>query len=442
MASALRMLHANGVHGEHPASWYRATCDTTEYPTLSNDIDSDVCVVGAGYTGLSAALRLRQHGLSVSVLDAQRVGWGASGRNGGQLGSGFNMGQDELETRYGVEHAHALWHIAEQAKQTVHTLCKEHGIDTQYQPGIIEAKHRARSVKSAHQYCDKLAKEYHYDQLEPLTKRDLRKLVDSPNYHGGVLDHGAGHVHPLALVTGMATAANKLGASIFELSEACSIQHNADSSVTVNTANGNVRAGHVILACNGYLDGLEPKVMQRVMPINNFVVATEPLPDLAEQLISANHAVFDSRFVVNYFRLSKDKRLLFGGGETYSYRFPKDIASLVRKPLLQVFPQLQGVRIDYAWGGTLAITRSRLPYVRQVRPNVYSASGYSGHGVALAVETGKAIADAIQGCNTALDNRTYEHLRTLNCARVPGDSFVRTALLKSAMSWYAMRDLF
>jgi len=240
----------------------------------------------------------------------------------------------------------------------------------------------------------------------------------------------------------MATAANKLGASIFELSEACSIQHNADSSVTVNTANGNVRAGHVILACNGYLDGLEPKVMQRVMPINNFVVATEPLPDLAEQLISANHAVFDSRFVVNYFRLSKDKRLLFGGGETYSYRFPKDIASLVRKPLLQVFPQLQGVRIDYAWGGTLAITRSRLPYVRQVRPNVYSASGYSGHGVALAVETGKAIADAIQGCNTALDNRTYEHLRTLNCARVPGDSFVRTALLKSAMSWYAMRDLF
>lgn len=437
MSSALKMLHANGKRGEHPPSWYHATCDTPQYPMLSNDVDTDVCVIGAGYTGLSAALQLRQLGLSVSVLDAQRIAWGASGRNGGQLGSGFNMDQSELEARYGTQQAHALWRIAEQAKRTVHTLCEQHNINAHYQSGIIDAKHRLRLVNDAHRYCDKLAKQYNYDQLEPLSKNDLRKLVDSPNFHGGVLDHGAGHVHPLALATGIANAASKLGANLYELSEARSIERNTDGSLSVQTENGSVRAGNVVLACNGYLDGLEPQVTQRVMPINNFIVATEPLGDLADQLISGNHAVFDSRFVVNYFRLSADKRLLFGGGETYSYQFPKDIASLVRKPLSQVFPQLSDVRIDYAWGGTLAITHSRLPYVRQIKPNVYSASGYSGHGVALAIETGKAIADAIHG-----DNRTFDQLSALRCARFPGGSLARTALLKGAMSWYAMRDRF
>jgi len=431
----MNLLHTNDSTGQHAASWYQATCDTPTYPSLAEDARCDVCVIGAGYTGLSTALHLVKQGISVVVLDANRVAWGASGRNGGQLGSGFNLDQFELERLYGVSCAQALWKLSERAKITIHNLCKEHKIKAQYKPGIIGAKHRSRLVGNEQRYCDMMARNYDYHHYQALTQTQLRDLVDSPNYYGGIIDHGAGHIHPLAFGIGLAKAASTLGATIYEKSTVAAIEHRPNADSLVQTTTASVRAANIVLACNGYLDGLVPAVQKQVMPINNFIIATEPLGSRATNLLPKDYAVYDSRFVVNYFRLSADKRLLFGGGETYGYQFPKDIASLVRKPMLNVFPQLHDVRIDYAWGGTLAITRSRLPFVRKVQPNVYTAGGYSGHGVALSVEAGRVIADAIAGSTTDLDL-----LNALACQPFPGGKLARSCLLKGAMSWYALLD--
>ncbi len=433
----MKLLHANDFAGKHAPSWYHATSNAPTYPTLTEDISCDVCVIGAGYTGLSTALHLKKQGMSVVLLDAHRVAWGASGRNGGQLGSGFSLDQFELERQYGVAHAHALWQLSERAKRTFHNLCEDHKIDAQYKPGIIAAKHRLRFVGDEHRYCDMMAKKYNYPHYQALTKAQLQELVDSPGYHGGIIDNGAGHIHPLELGIGLAKAASELGVSVYEMSKVVAIKRKKRTEPIVRTTKASVRAGNIVMACNGYLDGLEPAVQKRVMPINNFMIATEPLGARGASLLPQDHAVYDSRFVVNYFRLSSSKRLLFGGGETYGYRFPKDITSLVRKPMLEVFPQLHDVRIDYAWGGTLAITRSRLPYVRKVKAHLYAASGYSGHGVALSLEAGRVIAKAIGGDTSELDV-----LKTLVCRRFLGGTSTRALLLKGAMSWYALKDKF
>lgn len=443
----MKLLFTNDQKGQHAPSLYAATTDTPPYSTLSDQVTADVCIIGAGYTGLSTAVHCAQQGYSVVVLDAHRVGWGASGRNGGQLGSGFNMAQSEIERQLGHARAQSLWTVAQNAKATIHQLSNDHDFDIEYQPGIICAYHRPRYVNAAHQYCDTLSSHYQYDQLEPLSKQQLSLLVDSPAYHGGVLDHGAGHIHPLKLAYGLAKAATKLGTHIYEQSQVLSIKSKDDENNLITTATGSVRTKHVVLACNGYLGDLHAggsnsgdlnsKVQKRVMPINNFIVATEPLGDAATALLPNRHAVFDSRFVVNYFRITQDNRLLFGGGETYGYRFPGDIRRVVSKPLLQVFPQLNGIHFEYAWGGTLAITRSRLPFVSKLNNTIYTASGYSGHGVALAVESGKAIAAAISG-----DTASFDVLKDLPCARFPGSGVARQALLAGAMRWYSILDRF
>ncbi|MFA5538446.1 MAG: FAD-binding oxidoreductase, partial [Gemmobacter sp.] len=193
-------------------------------------------------------------------------------------------------------------------------------------------------------------------------------------------------------------------------------------------------AGHVVLACNGYLGGLEPQVAARVMPINNFIIATEPLGGRATEILSEPVAVADTRFVVNYWRLSEDGRLLFGGGESYGYRFP-DIVRTVRRPMLQVYPQLADARIDHAWGGTLAITMNRLPCFARPHPNVLSASGYSGHGVAMATMAGKVLAEAVAG-----RAGRFDLMAGLPAARFPGGGALRWPLLVLAMTWYSLRD--
>ncbi len=427
--------------GEHAPSLYAASCDTPAHPVLCDDIITDVCIIGAGYTGLSAALHCAHQGLSVVVLDAHRVGWGASGRNGGQLGSGFNMAQSTMEKKLGIARAKSLWNIAQSAKATIHQLCSEHHIDIEYHPGIISAFHRPRYVKAAHEYAHSLARDYGYDELEVLSKEQIRQHIDSPVYYGGVLDHGAGHIHPLKLAYGLAKQAscanNGTGARIFEKSQVLSIETTSNGEELVRTDSGSVLAKNLVLACNGYAGSLDARIQQRVMPINNFIVATEPLGDAAQALIPQRRAVFDSRFVVNYFRITRDNRLLFGGGETYRYQFPSDIRRVVSKPLTHVFPQLKGIELEYAWGGTLAITRSRLPLVVKLDNSRYSASGYSGHGVALAVESGKAIAEAIGG-----DTTNFNTLKDLPCPQFPGGALARPALLAGAMTWYSLLDRF
>jgi gamma-glutamylputrescine oxidase len=426
----LDLLTANDRPGAYPPSWYAATATPlAPFPALAGEVSADVCVVGGGYTGLSSALHLAEAGLDVVLLEAQRVGWGASGRNGGQVGSGQRRDQAWLEERLGAERARLLWDLAEEAKALVRGLVERHGIACDLKPGVIHAARRAAEVPHYAEEAEKLARDYGYAEVEPLDRAGVAARIGSDAFHGGLLDRGAMHLHPLNFALGLARAAMAAGVRIFEASRVEAIEPQ------VRTATGRVRARFAVLAGNGYLGGLAPEVAARVMPINNFIVATEPLGDAAGRLLPFDEAVADSLFVVNYFRLSADRRLLFGGGESYGYRFPADIAALVRPRMLAVFPGLAGTPIDYAWGGTLAITVNRLPAFQRLGPTVFSAGGYSGHGVALATLAGRLIAEAVQG--TA---GRFDVFARLPQPRFPGGGALRWPLLVLAMSWHALRD--
>lgn len=430
----MNLLYSNDKRGAYPPSWYAATATPlAPFAPLKGTQKADVCVVGAGYTGLSAALHLAQAGRDVVLLDAQRVGFGASGRNGGQLGSGQRMEQDDLEQLMGEPEAAKLWNLGEDAKTLVKSLIAEHQIECHLKPGVAWTGSRDSDVKHLHTYADLLAQKYGYSDIETLDHAALQSVCPSPDYRGGILDMGAAHLHPLSYALGLAKAAVAAGVRIYEGS---AVQHIEEGTpATVRTDAGHVVADHVILACNGYLGGLNRKVAARVMPINNFIAATEPLGDRIADVLPRDVAVADNRFVVNYFRLSHDGRLLFGGGESYGYRFPTDIAAKVRKPMSVVFPQLKDVKIDYAWGGTLGITMKRMPYLARPGKNILSASGYSGHGLGTATHAGQLMARAIQG-----DGDGFDTLSAVPNTPFPGGPAMRSPLLVLAMSWYSLRD--
>ena len=427
----MNLLDANGALLGHPASWYAETARIPPpRPPLDGDARCHVCVVGAGYTGLSAALTLARAGADVVVLEARRAGGGASGRNGGQVGSGHRLDQLTLEARLGEPHARALWDIAEAAKARVKALADEHAPDARWTPGVAEVDRTPSGAAHAHRVAEHLARRYGYDRVEPLDRAATAALIGSDRFAGGALDHGAAHLHPLRLALGLARAAEDAGARLHEGTRATVV---ASDAPAVSIPHGTVRADHVILAGNGYLGALDRRVAARVMPINNFIVATEPLG--ATMPLARNVAVADGDFVVSYWRRSEDGRLLFGGGESYGYRFPSDIAALVRRPMLRVYPQLADARITHAWGGTLAITRSRLPHLARTAPRVLSAGGYSGHGVAMAVIAGEILAEAILG-------RTgrFDAMAAIPSRPFPGGVRARSPLLALAMTWYVMRD--
>lgn len=431
----MNLLYANDQKGRYPESWYAATA--TELPAfekLQGAQTVDVCVIGGGFTGLSSALHLAEKGYSVALVEAQRVGWGASGRNGGQVGSGQRRDQQDLEKMMGLDDARHLWSLSQEAKALVKSLSETHAIDCAHKPGVAHVDWQARDVHHEHDYAEHLSKTYGYTDIQPLDRAATCALLGTEVYHGGTLDMGAAHIHPLNFALGLARAAAAAGVQIYEQSEVTKIAQG--DPATVVTPHGKITAKYLVVACNGYLGGLNEKTATRVMPINNFIVATEPLgQDGAEALISQDVAIADSKFVVNYYRRSADHRLLFGGGETYSYRFPKDIRALVSKPMLQIYPQLKDVKLDYAWGGTLAITVNRMPYFGKIAPNVFTASGYSGHGVALSTLAGKITAAAIAG--QAEDFDVMARVPTLP---FPGGRALRYPSLILAMSWYALRD--
>jgi gamma-glutamylputrescine oxidase len=429
----MNLLHVNDKAGEYPASYYAATrSELAPFAPLKGEVTADVCIVGGGYTGLSAALHLAEKGLRVVLLEAHRVGFGASGRNGGQVSSGHRQDQVWIEKVMGRDAAHRLWDLAKDAKNLVKDLIKTHAMPVTFYPGVAHACWSEREVRDSHAYAEKLQRDYGYDQLEPLDRAGIQRLIGSKAYKGGEIDRGAGHVHPLNYALGLAAAAAKAGAQIYETSEVHHIQHGAKP--IVRTGQGRVICDQVILAGNGYLGGLDRKVAAKVMPINNFIIATEPLGDRAAEILAEPVAVADTKFVVNYWRLSEDNRLLFGGGESYGYRFP-DLIKTVRKPMLEVYPQLADTRIDYAWGGTLAITINRMPCFTRTAPNVMSASGYSGQGVALATLAGKLMAEAVAG-NAA----GFDLMASLPQPRFPGGAALRWPLLVLAMTWFSMRD--
>jgi gamma-glutamylputrescine oxidase len=429
------LLHLNDQDGTYPPSWYAATAvGIPQAQTLKGDHQCDVAVVGGGFTGLSAALHLAERGYSVILLDAHRIGWGASGRNGGQVGTGQRVAQDELEQTVDSALAHDAWQVAQDAKALVKDLIARHDIPCDYRSGSIHANHRQRFDHHSQNYVALLNEKYGYDEIRYVPPEEMRLLVGSNDYSAGTLDMGAGHLHPLNYALGIARAAIGAGARLYEHSEVTRVEEGTPARVYAS--NGRVSAGYVLFACNGYIGPLEKSISRHVMPINNYIIATEPLgDDIARKLIANGACVADSRFVVNYFRCSADSRMLFGGGESYGYRFPRDIKSFVRKYMLKIYPDLKEAKVEYGWGGTLAITMSRLPFFQRHSGNIYSASGYSGSGVALATGAGAMLAEAIDGVASRFDV-----MNRLPTPGFPGGAMLRSPLLALAMTWYALRD--
>jgi gamma-glutamylputrescine oxidase len=421
----------------HPATYYQASA-TEPFPSapqLTGPIIADTCVVGGGYAGLAAALHLARRGASVVLLEESRIGDGASGRNGGQVHNGFRHDPHWFEARLGADFARRIWSLGIEAREHLDWLIRTYNIDAQYCPGLLHLCHKRSYVEEARAYVDDVMSRYPDTGLRFVDQDEARSLVASDSYYGGYLDNHSGHLHALNLALGIARAARLHGAQLYESSAVTRISRTS-AGWDVHTSAGSVKAANVVLAGNGYLRDLQPAVEARVMPINNFVLTTEPLGrEAAERLIRDRRAVSDSRFVVYYFRITPDDRLLFGGGETYSYQFPKDIAGMVRGHMLRVFPQLHHARIEYAWGGTLAITTSRLPFVREIEAGLFNASGFSGQGIVVAPFAGKAIADAISG-----DRRAFDLLEQFPVRRFPGGKLLRWPVLVAAMSWFALRD--
>ncbi|MCP4381911.1 MAG: FAD-binding oxidoreductase [Hyphomicrobiales bacterium] len=416
-------------------SLYAASADPVPvYGELNQPIRADVAVIGGGFTGLSAALHLSEKGVDTVLLEANSVGWGASGRNGGQLHSGQRRDQDWLEARFGRDDARRLWRLGEEAKATTLGLIARHRIDCDWRLGLIEAVHKPRLVAGERAYVDKLRDEYRYEAVTWLDRGTLAETIGTDHYHGGRRDNGGGHLDPLKLARGLARAAAGAGARIFEGSQATGVSRK--KHWVIRTDRGRVTAETVILAGNGYLDGIDRDAETRVMPIDNYILATAPIgAGQPDGLIPAGEAVSDTRFVVHYFRPSADGRLIFGGGETYARRPPADIAAFVRNHLLKVYPTMESTRIDYAWGGRLAVTMRRLPFVRRLRPGLYVASGYSGQGIALAPYAGKLVARAIVG-----DPGRFDQFAALPCPPFPGGRLFRYPALVAGMTWYALRD--
>ena len=415
-------------------SWYEdSIAERPVYPVLDGSRRADVVIIGGGFTGLSAAVHLAKAGVDVVLLEAHRCGDGASGRNGGQMGTGQRADLDEQEAQLGWTRAKALFDLAEEAKAHLLDFCAAHAIDVDYQPGQLSAAHQARYVPDYRRYVDYLRERADYPHLSFMDAEETRARLGSGRYFGGMRDTGTGHLHPLKLVAGLARVAAQSGARIYEGTPATAIRSDS-SGVAVETPFGTVRAAKALLAVDAHGGDLEPASAAHIMPIGSFIGATAPLP-ADSPILPGGEAAADSRFVVRYFRKTRDHRLLFGGCEIYGVQDPGDIRPQIRRQIAEVYPALKDVELTHAWGGLVGITLPRRPFVRAVAPNVISAGGYSGHGVILANFMGRLYAETVAGNRDRL--RLFEELKV---PAFPGGRRWRAPLLFLAMNWYALRD--
>jgi len=419
----------------HPASYYVATAkEMADYPELEGDERADVCVIGGGFTGVSAALNLADKGFDVVLLEAERVGFGASGRCGGLIGSGQRKDVLEMEHLYGLERSRVLWDFAEAAKEEIRSRVKKHDIQCDLQKGQLVGVHKRSYCDWPEELAEALAERYDYPHCRALDATEAQEMVATPTFLGGLWDAEAMVLHPLNYVLGLARAASEAGVRIYENSAVR--WYTRRDPADEKTRRGNVQASFVVLACNGYLGKLERRVAGKIMPINNYMIATEPLgEERCSELINGRFGVHDTRFVVNYFRLSDDHRLLFGGGENYRPGFPSDIENFVRPYMLRIFPQLEDASIEYDWGGTLSVTVNRMPHFGRLRPNLYFAHGYSGHGISTASFAGKVIAEAIAGTAERFDVMADIPIHTF-----PGGTMLRYPGMVLGMMFYSMKD--
>lgn len=415
-------------------SWYEDTAGPRpEYPALDGDRTCDVVIVGGGFTGLSAAAHLAKAGTNVVLIEAYRLGDGASGRNGGQLGTGQRAWAEEMEAEYGLSRAKALFDMAEEAKAHLFDFAAANAIDIDYMPGQLSVAHKRRYVDDYKRHAELMASRFGYQHISFMDAAETAERLGSTRYFGGTRDIGTGHIHPLKLVIGTAKVAAAAGAHLFEQTPSTGII-SSSGKVKVTTPRGTITADKCLIAVNAYGGNLEPVSAAHIMPIGSFIGATVAL-GAASKVLPGGESVDDSRFVVRYFRKSKDGRLLFGGREVYAVNDPKDIHIHIRKQIAELYPALKDVEITHGWGGYVGITVPRKPFVREVMPKVISMGGYSGHGVMLSNFFGKLYAETVAGNRDRL-----KLIEDLKIPAFPGGRRLRAPLLFLALSWFALRD--
>jgi len=421
----------------HTHSYYAASANQKiECPTLKGNHGADVCVVGAGITGLSAALNLAERGYKVTVLEANLVGWGASGRSGGQMIFGFGCDMSVLEKSAGKTAAKAMWDMSVEAIDTLRQRVDQHQIQCDLQQGHLHAAIKPRQMHELEEWQASLEKDYGYASLSLWNEQKVQSQMASERYIGGLYDTNSGHIHPLNYTLGLAKAALDAGVIIYTDSSVTKVTRKSQANVC-HTAQGQVTAKQVLFCGNAYMGKLVPEISNKIMPVGTYIGATQPLgKERAEALIKNNMAVADINFVLDYFRMSADYRMLFGGRVSYSTLAPPNLKNSMRQRMLKVFPQLEDVSMDYTWGGNVAITMNRGPHFGRVGKDLYFAQGFSGHGIAATGLAGKLLAEAVAG-----QAERFDLFNEISHLPFPGGTLLRTPALVLAMAWYRLRDM-
>jgi gamma-glutamylputrescine oxidase len=422
-------------------SYYAATAVRAQaFPALQGSASCDVAIVGGGLAGLSAALELAQRGYSVALLEARQLGWGASGRNGGQAIHGLACDQDTIEAELGLAEAKRVWSMSIEALDLIRERIAEFKIDCDWRDGYLGLATNERKGRALADWADRMAAVYGYP-LARIAPAEVGHWIDSPRYHSGIHDPRSGHLHPLKYTLGLARAAAALGVRLYENSAVTALVPGA--MPVLRTAGGELKARQVLLAGNVYLQGIAPALESRIMPVGTYIACTEVLPDaVADALVPSRSAVCDTNFVLDYFRTTNDQRMLYGGRVSYSTRTPANLAESMRERMVGTFPQLAGAKIEYAWGGFVDISMSRapdfgrLPAASGQPQNVYYLQGFSGHGLALTGLAGRVVAEAMAGDSTRFD--VFARLKHRN---FPGGALLRTPALVLGMAWYRLRDM-
>ena len=419
-------------------SYYAGSAnEQPQYPTLESDIEVDVCVVGGGFAGLSSAIELADRGYTVAVLEANHIGFGASGRNGGQIIAGLACEQDVIEKALGFDTAKQVWSMTLEALDLVRERVKRFNINCDLQDGFLGVSVNEKKGKNLRVWFDDMQKRYNY-AAEWIQPAHIKKWIDSPRYFNGYYDKLSGHLHPLNYCLGLAKGAASLGVQIFQRSAVTAMQQG--ESVILRSQSGQVKAKFVVLAGNMYLPEiapqLAPKIANRIMPVGTYIIGTEPIESsLATRLIPSNAAVCDTNFVLDYFRMSRDKRMIYGGRVSYSAMTPPNLTQSMQARMVETFPQLKNTKVEYTWGGFVDISMNRAPDFGRVANNIYYLQGFSGHGVALTGMAGKLVAEAIAGQATRFD--VFAKIKHHDFF---GGKLLRTPALVLGMAWYQLRE--
>jgi gamma-glutamylputrescine oxidase len=415
-------------------TWYAASANPAPpRPVLQGVHQATVCVIGAGFTGLSVALELAERGIDVIVVESERVGWGASGRNGGQLINGYSRGLDVLEARHGPAVARDLGKVALEGAAIIRARVAKYGIACDLADGGLGVALTAKQMRAL-EHEQKVWAAHGHDGIEVLDRQALRQHVDSERYVGGIFDPLRGHFHPLNYLLGEAAAFEALGGRLFENSRVTSVDDSGPRPRVV-TAQGEVVADTLVVCGNAYLGKTLSRLSGQIMPVSSQVVTTEPLGDLAAQLLPSNACVEDANYILDYFRRTVDGRLLYGGGIVYGGQDPASVEAKIRPGLVKTFPQLKDVKLDFAWSGTFAMTLSRMPQMGRLSPRVYYSHGDSGHGVTTTQLLGRLLAEAIGG-----QQERFDVFARLPHLPFPGGQRFRAPLSTLGSLWYTLRD--